>query len=328
MSFDPDTANPQGGIFGLPFTRAEAKIHILAVPYAATCSYGTGAEHAPRAVLHASRQIDLVDPDFGEAWRHGIHLDIEGRRFSELHEEARILVRAKDAAKRQRVDALCRQRTQLVLGWSKASIEAGRAPIVLGGDHSCALGLLQAVAKRTPRLSILQIDAHMDLRAAYEGFRESHASIMWNVLHECPEVDKLVQVGIRDFSAGELAFAKQQGDRVHTIRMADWNRQLFTGTTFASLVDDAISVLSEHVHVSFDIDGLDAAYCPNTGTPVPGGLSFSQASFLLVRLRERGKRVVSADLCEISCGQAPVDEWDANVGARILYKLCALLGRV
>ena len=103
MSFDPDTANPQGGIFGLPFTRAEAKIHILAVPYAATCSYGTGTEHAPRAVLHASRQIDLVDPDFGEAWRHGIHLDIEGRRFSELHEEARILVRAKDAAWRSEI---------------------------------------------------------------------------------------------------------------------------------------------------------------------------------------------------------------------------------
>jgi agmatinase len=162
----------------------------------------------------------------------------------------------------------------------------------------------------------------MDFRIAYEGFRWSHASIMYNVLMQIPQVTKLVQVGIRDFGEGEMDFGIEQGRRVETHFDDAWADELAEGgTTFSDLCRRVVGALPPSVYISFDIDALDPALCPHTGTPVPGGLSFNQVVILLGVLKTSGRRIVGFDLVEVSPGPDE-DEWDANVGARVLYKLC------
>lgn len=214
----------------------------------------------------------------------------------------------------ERVAAFTYERTLAVL-------REGKVPGLVGGDHSTPLGAIRACAEKGGPLGILHVDAHMDLRESFEGFRYSHASIMWNVLETVPGVTRLVQVGIRDMGEGEVRVAQAWGDRVRTFYDDQWAEALLAGRPFASLVAEAIEALPRRVYVSFDIDGLDPCLCPHTGTPVPGGLSFHQAALLLEALGRSGRNVVGFDLVEVCPGE---DEWDANVGARILYKLCAL----
>jgi agmatinase len=148
---------------------------------------------------------------------------------------------------------------------------------------------------------------------------------MHNVLSRLPGVARLVQVGIRDFSEGELDFARSQGDRVVTHFDDAWGDEQLHGTPFAALAARAIDSLPETVYVSFDIDALDPALCPNTGTPVPGGLSFNQASLLLDLLLKSERRVVGFDLVEVAPGPPRGPEIDAIAGARALYRLCGVV---
>ena len=314
IDFDPDQPSEHATLFGLPPDPVRARIHVLPVPFEATCSYGLGTRHGPEAIRRASLQLDLYDDDHGEIWRSGIFLhplpDWEHPR---------------DAATIEEIAEASRVRSSHVRHWTESQLAEGRIPAVLGGDHSCPLGAIEAAANGGP-LSILHIDAHMDLREAYEGHEESHASIMYNVLTRCPGVERLVQVGIRDFSRGEHERAADEGERVQTFWMRNWRRQLAAGNPLDRLIDQCLAWLGPRVWVSFDIDGLEPSLCPRTGTPVPGGLQFGEAAQLLWRLGETGRRVVGFDLCEVH-GQAepvedPAQEWDANVGARILYKLC------
>jgi agmatinase len=145
---------------------------------------------------------------------------------------------------------------------------------------------------------------------------------MFNVLKTVARVTRLVQVGIRDFGEGEMDFGIEQGQRVHSFFDDQWAEEMAGGTPFLELAKRAVALLPESVYVSFDIDGLDPSLCPHTGTPVPGGLSFNQATLLLEALKQSGKRVIGFDLVEVCPGV--VDEWDANVGARVLYKLCGV----
>ena len=206
---------------------------------------------------------------------------------------------------------------------TKALLEQGKKVILLGGDHSTPLGYIQALAERNASFSILHIDAHADLRCAYEGFEYSHASIMYNAV-KIPQVHSLVQVAIRDISPAEKALAESSNGRI--VQFDDYtnSRRLFSGDTWKTICSEIISSLAEKVYVSFDIDGLDPSLCPGTGTPVAGGLSFGQASFLLAELSRSGKTIIGADLNEV-CPSSEENEWDANVGARILYKLCSLV---
>jgi agmatinase len=195
---------------------------------------------------------------------------------------------------------------------------------LVGGDHSTPLGLFRAQAARHKRFGILHIDAHMDLRIAYEGFTFSHASIMYNAL-PLKELTTLVQVGIRDFCQQENDVMVAQKGRVKVVRSADIRRQQFDGVTWRDQCDAIIAALPEAVHISFDIDGLDPTLCPHTGTPVPGGLAFEEATYLLSRLAASGKRIIGFDLVEVSPGKE--SDWDANVGARLLWHLCGVMAR-
>ena len=215
------------------------------------------------------------------------------------------------------VNDLTRTRTAALLAQD-------RLPGIVGGDHSVPLGAIAALADRHPGMGILQIDAHADLRPAYQGLRWSHASIMDNVLREIDGIARIVQVGVRDYCEQELrAIAGSEG-RVVTHFDQEWQRRRFCGGSFDALCREAIDALPQEVYISCDVDGLDPGLCPNTGTPVPGGLSFAEACHLLLTLGESGRRVVGFDLVEVAPGAG---EWDANVGARLLYKLCGVAAR-
>ena len=164
----------------------------------------------------------------------------------------------------------------------------------------------------------------MDLRIAYEGFTYSHASIMYNAL-QISQITKLVQVGIRDFCEQEVEVVQNQGNRVVVHTDMDMKADAFEGKTWQQQCDQIIAALPQKVCVSFDIDGMYSWYCPNTGTPVPGGFSFEQATYLLSKLANSGKEIIGFDLVEVAPGEN--DDWDGNVGARMLFHMCGMLAK-
>jgi agmatinase len=338
MAFDPDAAGQaDAGIFGIPSTREQARIILLPVPFDATTSYGHGTAAGPAAIYDASMQVDLYDRRFGRVYERGIFMEPESERIASLSASARKLAAPiigaggagdGDAAAVAKVDAAGEEVNAFTYEHTRRVLAEGKVPGLVGGDHSTPLGAIRACAEHAAGpggLGILHIDAHMDLRKAYEGFAYSHASIMHNVLKSVSGVTRLVQVGIRDFSEGEMDHAIEQGQRVHTHYDDRWAEEMAGGTAFADLAQQAVAQLPEQIYISFDIDGLDPGLCPHTGTPVPGGLSFNQATLLLDAVKKAGKKVVGFDLVEV-CPDPEGGEWDANVGARVLYKLCGLAG--
>jgi agmatinase len=202
-------------------------------------------------------------------------------------------------------------------------MDAGKLVAVLGGDHSVPYGAIQAAAERHPGLGVLHVDAHADLRAAYEGFTWSHASILYNVVTRLEAVERVVQVGIRDLSEAEHALIAGSRGRVSALFDAEWAAARAAQQNLVALVRRTLAPLPERVWISFDVDGLDPALCPNTGTPVPGGFSFGEAMLWLGELARSGRRIVGFDLNEVAPGrERPAGEgWDEIVGARLLYRL-------
>ncbi|MEE2886377.1 MAG: agmatinase family protein, partial [Planctomycetota bacterium] len=294
----------------------------------ATASYGLGAADGPAAILQASHQVELYDIQTGRPYVRGIHMlpipedirakSVSARRLFERAAESADTDREGAGAKSE-VDALCAEVHESVYQTVVEVLTEGRLPGVVGGDHSVALGAIRAVAEHHPGVGILQVDAHADLRVAYQGYRYSHASIMDNALREAAGVDRLVQVGVRDLCESDLRAAAED-PRIIQHHDVVWRRRLAGGEALESLLRDVVEALPDEVYVSFDIDGLDPALCPGTGTPVPGGLLFHEARLLLQTVVESGRRIVGFDLSEVAPG-ADQDEWDGNVGARILYSL-------
>jgi len=321
--FHPDDAAAEdSGLFGLPFSPSQAGLVIVPVPFDATASYGRGAAKAPAAVLKASHQVDLWDLETGRPYAAGIAmLDIPTQVQAWNQQAHALLDKATpdtlDAAKAS-VNALCAKLNAWVYSTCTAWLSQGKRVGLLGGDHSTAFGNIQAHAEKFPGMGILHIDAHADLRVAFEGLCFSHASVMHNVLERLPEVSKLVQVGVRDLCEAEAARIRAEPGRIQTFFDVDLAEHRMEGLPMHAMWLRVVEALPEQVYVSFDIDGLEPGLCPNTGTPVPGGLSFHEACALLKALALSGKRVVGFDLNEVAPGNS---EWDANVGARILYKL-------
>jgi agmatinase len=347
MTFDPDAAaQPGSGIFGLPFTRTQASIVLVPVPFDATTSYGGGTSAGPESIFDASMQVDLLDHQFGHTYRAGLYMEKIPTALKTLSRKARQLAKPiiekggagpRDAKAVKAVNAACEKVEAHTYAMASAILKEGKIPGLVGGDHSTPLGFIRACAEHAANLKpaargagglgILQIDAHMDFRDAFEGFSYSHASIMHNVLTHVPQVTKLVQVGIRDYGESERDFAASQKKRVETYFDFDLATKLDGGAKWAKLCDEMIANLPQNVYVSFDIDGLDPSLCPHTGTPMVGGLSFNQACVLLEKLARSGRHVVGFDLNEVSPGIKPIatePDWDANVGARVLYKLCGM----
>jgi agmatinase len=205
---------------------------------------------------------------------------------------------------------------------TRSLLDQGKLVALLGGDHSTPLGFFKAIGEKHGDFGILQIDAHCDLREAYEGFVYSHASIMYNALREVPQIKKLVQAGIRDFSEGEWNFIKENSERIKTYFDGDIRVRQYEGETFRSITDEIIGSLPDKVYISFDIDGLDPKLAPNTGTPVQGGFETEQVFYIFNKLYQSGKQIIGFDLNEVSTSE---NGWDANVGARVLFRMCNLL---
>lgn len=224
--------------------------------------------------------------------------------------------------KLDKINEVCQEMVNTVKEQTLSWIEKGKKPVLLGGDHSTPLGYYQALAEKHKDFGILHLDAHMDLRNAYEGFTYSHASIMNNAL-KIKNISKIVQVGIRDFCEEEVAVVKKSKKRVKVFTDLDLKKEAFEGKTWQQQCDAIIAELPQKVCISFDIDGLYPWYCPNTGTPVPGGFSFEQAAYLFSKLAETDKEIIGFDLVEVAPGKD--SDWDGNVGARMLYHMCGVL---
>ena len=329
-AFDPDSAAAEGsGIFGLPHTPEQAKVVVIPVPFEATTSYGGGTSRGPAAILEASKQVDLFDRETGHPYQDGIamleipdRVERWNRKATDL--AAPIIEAGGNASSRnlrkalQRVNEIGDALNEWVYGQTRSLLEQGKMAVVLGGDHSVPFGAIRAYSEAYPGLGILHLDAHADLREAYEGFTWSHASIFHNVITRLPQVAKLVQVGIRDLGVREDEMIAGSAGRIVGFFDAEMASRLERGEPFSKIADEVVAELPRVVYLSWDIDGLDPSLCPGTGTPVPGGLSWNQAIGLLRALRSAGKRIVGLDLCEVSPGAT---EWDANVGARLLYKM-------
>ncbi len=316
VGFDPDGPGT-GGLFGLPHAVRDAAVAVLPVPFEATTSFGRGTAGAPAAILEASWQVDLSDPETGEPWRAGIALDDPAPWIADLAEAALAdaeRARRGDDEARARVDAAGERVADHVEAWTADVLDQGRIPAILGGDHSVPLGALRAAVRRHPGLGVLHVDAHADLRDTYEGFVHSHASVFFNAL-KLDDLGPVVQVGLRDLGVAERALAAAD-PRVHQVHDAEIAQALHRGVPFAVLAAEMVAPLPERVWVSFDVDGLDPSLCPGTGTPVPGGLSWREAMTLLRALGTSGRRIVGFDVVEAGTGP-----WDANVAARLLYKL-------
>lgn len=335
--YDPGGPGKKGALFGLPYHLDDARCVIMPIPWDVTASYGHGTAKGPEAILNASPQLDLELPSIEDAWKLGIWMEpidptvedestllrAEVISYLEALESGQVTGIDEFASTIKRVNTASLELQKTVCQQARTYLDRNQIVGLLGGDHSCPLGLIQALGERYSNLGILQIDAHMDLRRSYEGFDQSHASIMYNALR-IPGVNKLVQVGIRDYSREEVQLSKKD-DRVHVFYDERLKERHFCGENWANIVEEIVQKLPDHVYISFDIDGLDPKLCPGTGTPVPGGLDFTQAIYLIKQVALSGRIIVGFDLCEVA-PQELDREWNGNVGARVLYNLACWCG--
>ena len=337
-SFDPNSVGlKSNNIFGLPFSEEEAELILVPVPWEVTVSYRNGTARGPEHIFESSLQVDLYDPDVADGWKKGFYMRPIDKNILKKSDYLRqcaeliisCLVEGGNVAENEQLSGKLQEVNQggaWLVDWVYQTtldlLRKGKKVGLVGGDHSIPLGFIKALASIHDSFGILQIDAHADLRKAYEGFTYSHASIMYNVLEQVPQVSRLVQMGIRDYCDEELDLIRSNPQRIAThFDQAIRDRQ-FEGATWQQICNDIISDLPQKVYISFDIDGLDPKLCPNTGTPVPGGFDTAQIIYLLRQLHASGRELIGFDLNEVSTGEHSQDGIDSIVGARMLYKLC------
>jgi len=336
-SFDPNGVGlSDSGLFGLPFSVEEAEVVILPIPWDVTVSYSDGTSEAPEAIMQASKQVDLYYAGHPEAWKMGIAMEEIPQEWADLNRHYRkkasevIELLADGTALEdeavvdllKEINSQCEDLVDYVHRRTKSLLEQGKSVGLLGGDHSTPLGIIKAMGEHFGNFGILHVDAHADLRDAYEGFTYSHASIMFNAL-KLEQVEKLVSVGLRDVCQAEMDIISNSNNRIVAFFDEQLKNQQYQGKTWQQQVNDIIAELPKQVYISFDIDGLDPKLCPMTGTPVPGGLEFQQAVYLIKQVVASGRTIIGFDLVEVG----PADnEWDTNVGARLLYHLCNQMG--
>ncbi|MFH2129040.1 MAG: agmatinase [bacterium] len=250
---------------------SHARVVVLPAPYEATCSYGMGTSRGPEAILKASVAAEFYDEE--------LRLEIDRIGIATLPPPA--IESLKPSAM-----------VKAVYEMTRPVVQAGKIPAGLGGEHTVTLGFLQAVAEKHTKLSVLQIDAHPDLRDAYEGRRICHATVGRRIMEQHP----LVQVGLRAFSREEMdlleAEASSGSGQVRPFSAA-WIH------SNPEWIESVVSALGEHVYISLDLDGLDPSLLPHTGTPEPNGLSWRQVCDLLVRVNET-RNIAGFDIVELA----------------------------
>jgi agmatinase len=283
--FDYDRTQPHqfGGALPEPRTFEDSAAVILPVPFDRTTSYGQGTKHGPRELLLASEQVELWDEEVG--------VDVHARGMFTAPEL--------DLTAHTLPDAMAE--IGRVAG---TMLDAGKFLVTLGGEHSITSPIVGAVAARHRGVSVLQIDAHADLRDSYLGERYSHASAMRRTLAHAP----IVQVGIRNMSEEEARLTGLPATIFY-----DWNMR-----EDPRWIDNVVAALSDTVYITIDLDGLEPGLMPAVGTPEPGGLSWRELTTLLRRTFQT-KRVVACDVVEL----CPIPGLASPnfVAARLVYKL-------
>jgi len=336
-NFDPNGVGiANGNIFGFPISIEDANIVITPIPWDATASYGKGTSDGPKAILDASTQLDFYHHQLENAWETKVYMSPISKEWKKINDD--LCMRGMEYIRFLEEGGVLANSTEFMLLIEEINeaqhalknnlkektiqlINQGKIPAVLGGEHSTPLGLIEAIDNQNQPFGILQIDAHADLRNAYEGFNQSHASIMYNVLKSCQNLQKLVQVGIRDVAQTEIDLI-EESEKISTF--FDWKikQELYEGKTWKTIVNEIVAELPKRVYISFDIDGLKPNLCPNTGTPVAGGFELEEINYLFFTLVNSGKEIIGFDLNEV--GNDTGSDWDANVGARALWNLvCA-----
>lgn len=335
-AFDPNGVGVKNGaFFSLNHPLDSSEILIQSIAWDVTTSYRPGTRNGPEFILDCSSQVDYYAHDIEKPWEMKLGTLPLNKTFLEksilLREKTEKLIefleeghQLEDSSEMMNISIEVNKENENLHQHyyleTKKALNEGKKVITVGGDHSVSEGPIRAYAEKYQNLSILHFDAHADLRVAYEGFTHSHASIMNRVL-ETTSVSKLVQLGIRDVSQGEILKIKSDS-RIKTYFDVDMKQRLYNGESYKSFCEEVVSHLSENVYISFDIDGLDPKLCPNTGTPVPGGLEAEQVQFLLEMITKKGKKIVGADLVEVAPDESGQSDWDGNVGARMLWQLC------
>ena len=273
-----------GGRDGASLDPENAQVLIIPVPYDATTTYMPGTRQGPGAILRASQQLELFDEETGqEVFRIGIA----------TLEEMEV-----DASKPRAMVAKVRS-----LG--EKTLDAGLFPLMLGGEHLLSLGMIQAMADRVDDFSVLQLDAHTDLRETYQGAEYSNACVM----RLASRYAKLVPVGIRSMSSQEHLWAQEQALPIFFAadihNRSDWQKEV-------------VAQLRPQVYITIDLDVFDPAIMPAVGTPEPGGLYWYEVLELL-RLVCRSREVVGADIMEL-CPQ-PGNIAPDFFAAKLAYKL-------
>jgi agmatinase len=288
MSSFVDYGHPEplqfGGALPEPCAAEDAAALILPVPFDRTTSYVNGTKYGPAALLSASSQVELWDEEMGtDVSRHGLFT------LPELDLSAFTLEGAISEIRRV----------------ASALAQTGKFIVTLGGEHSITSPLVDVAASRHPGLSVLQIDAHADLRPSYLGQRHSHACAMRRTLEFAP----LVQVGIRNISGEEVEVLPSLKTRI----FYDWNMR-----DDPSWIDRVVDSLSDTVYLTIDLDGLDPGMMPAVGTPEPGGLSWRELTTLLRRTFDR-RHVVGCDVVEL----CPIPGMASPnfIAAKLVYKL-------
>lgn len=263
---------PKEGFLGLTeedaFTPEQAKSWIIPFGLEESVSYGGGTAAGPQAILKSSHQVELFDDLF---WKESF------RDYGVATMKAPKIAKSIPAALEQ-LDGLV-----------ESALSAGKFPLVLGGEHSLTPGAIRPFVRRHEKLTILQFDAHADLRDGYEGEQYSHAAAM----RRCLDHDnvRLVSVGIRNISAGEVPFYENNKNRVDIFWARD--KRKWTPEDVAKAVGDG------PVYLTFDIDGFDASMIPATGTPEPGGLFWDETMDVIAAVAKRGK-IIGADVVELA----------------------------
>ncbi len=320
------------GFIGGKLDPNEASLVLIPVPWEATVSFGEGTANAPDKIKISSHQLDLETFHYEKPYTAGIAMLKTDKKLLKLSNKARkkaikvIEALESNSTDQKALDFVNKASNILndsVYKKSLKQLKKGKFVGVVGGDHSSPLGLLKALNDtQTEEFGILHVDAHHDLREAYEGFTYSHASIFYNTMKECEKVSKLVQVGIRDYSSEESLRMKNYGQKGACLYDSNMQAQIASGKALEEIFSTYIEKLPKNVYLSIDIDGLEPLNCPNTGTPVPGGLRYSELEYLIFMVVKSGKNIIGFDLCEVGNSE---NDWDENVGARVLYQLCSAL---
>lgn len=329
-------ANRNNNIFGLPFSEEDAQVILLPVPWEVTVSCEAGTARAAEHIFRTSTQIDLFDSNMPRGWKMGFFMrEIDKKilmKSDYLRKEAELYIdfiaHGQDINNNKfmlkslkEINEGSEMLNDWVYGQTRDLLNKNKLVGLLGGDHSVSYGYFKALSEKYESFGILQVDAHCDLRNAYEKFNYSHASIMYNALTGINNIEKLVQVGVRDYCEEEWNYICNSNFKVITYFDQQIKERIFGGEHWVHIVDEIVAHLPQHVYFSFDVDGLDPKLCPHTGTPVPGGFQSDEILYLLKKIVDSGKKLVGFDLVEVGVGE---NNYDAVVASRLLWRICNL----